>query len=53
MKKRQKISKEKTKMIKINGVKTKVILPRKIEIKMFPTDIRTFKREIKGLVCTL
>ncbi len=43
----------KIKTIKINGVKTDVIVPRNIDIKSIPRRINTLKLELQGAVLNL
>ncbi len=44
---------ENIKIVKINGIKTKVVLPKTINKKEFPKEIRMPREKVGGLVCTL
>lgn len=45
--------KEKTKVIKINGIKTTVILPPKVKPKDIPDELKSKENKPKGLFLTL
>lgn len=44
---------EKTKIIKINGIKTRVVLPPKMNLNESPKEVKSMKNHPKGLFLTL